>query len=131
MEPRHRDGRRRHRLDAPAERPRSVAPVHDLLRARRDAFAAPSHTGVDQEDQRHASVRQGLRGGARADLRQPEEARRDSAGDAKLTPWPKDLLKSWDQHTPEEKKLLIKQADVYGAYLAYVDYEIGRVVQTV
>ncbi|HKF67351.1 MAG TPA: sulfatase-like hydrolase/transferase [Vicinamibacterales bacterium] len=41
------------------------------------------------------------------------------------------MLKSWDQHTPEEKKLLIKQADVYGAYLAYVDYEIGRVVQTV
>jgi arylsulfatase len=51
--------------------------------------------------------------------------------DAKLTPWPKDLLKEWDQHTPEEKKLLIKEADVYGAYLAYADYEIGRVVQTV
>jgi arylsulfatase A-like enzyme len=51
--------------------------------------------------------------------------------DAKLTPWPKDLLKEWDQHTPEEKKLLIKQADVYAAYLAYADDEIGRVVQTV
>jgi arylsulfatase A-like enzyme len=51
--------------------------------------------------------------------------------DAKLTPWPKDLLKPWDQHTPEEQKLLIKQADVYGAYLAYADNEIGRVVQTV
>ena len=51
--------------------------------------------------------------------------------DAKLTPWPKELLKEWDQHTPEEKKLLIKQADVYAAYLAYADHEIGRVVQTV
>jgi arylsulfatase len=51
--------------------------------------------------------------------------------DAKLTPWPKDLLKAWDQHTPEEQKLLIKQADVYAAYLAYADCEIGRVVQTV
>jgi len=51
--------------------------------------------------------------------------------DAKLTPWPKDLLKEWDQHTTEEKKLLIKQADVYAAYLAYADHEIGRVVQTV
>jgi len=51
--------------------------------------------------------------------------------DAKLTPWPKDLLKSWDQHTAEEKKLLIKQADVYAAYLAYADHEIGRVVQSV
>lgn len=51
--------------------------------------------------------------------------------DAKLTPWPKDLLKSWDQHTPEEKKLLIREANVYAAYLAYADHEIGRVVQTV
>jgi arylsulfatase len=51
--------------------------------------------------------------------------------DAKLTPWPKDKLKEWDQHTPEEKKLLIKQADVYAAYLAYADAEIGRVVQAV
>jgi arylsulfatase len=50
---------------------------------------------------------------------------------AKLTPWPKDLIKEWDQHTPEEKKLLIKQADVYAAYLAYADHEIGRVVQAV
>jgi len=51
--------------------------------------------------------------------------------DAKMTPWPKDLLKEWDQHTPEEQKLLIKEADVYAAYLAYTDYEIGRVVQAV
>lgn len=51
--------------------------------------------------------------------------------DAKLTPWPKDLLKEWDQHTAEEKKLLIKEADVYAAYLAYADHEIGRVVQSV
>ena len=51
--------------------------------------------------------------------------------DAKLTPWPKDLLKEWDQHTPEDKRLLIKEADVYAAYLAYADYEIGRVVQAV
>ena len=49
---------------------------------------------------------------------------------AQLTAWPKDL-KEWDQHTPEEKKLLVKQADVYAAYLAYADNEIGRVVQTV
>jgi len=29
------------------------------------------------------------------------------------------------------KKLYIKQADVYGAYLAYTDHEIGRVIQAV
>jgi arylsulfatase A-like enzyme len=51
--------------------------------------------------------------------------------DAQLTPWPKDLLKEWDQLTPVEKQLFIRQADVYGAYLAYTDHEIGRVVQAV
>ena len=49
---------------------------------------------------------------------------------AKLTPWPKDLPE-WDSLSWEEKKLFIKQADVYGAYLAYADHEIGRVIQAV
>ena len=43
----------------------------------------------------------------------------------------RDRIKSWDQHTPEEKKMLIKEADVYAAYLAYTDYETGRVMQAV
>jgi arylsulfatase A-like enzyme len=51
--------------------------------------------------------------------------------DAKLTPWPDKLLKRWDQLTPEERKLYIRQADVYAAYLAYTDHEIGRVVDEV
>jgi arylsulfatase A-like enzyme len=51
--------------------------------------------------------------------------------DAKLTPWPKDLLKDWDQCTPDEKKMFIRQVDVYAAYLMYTDYEIGRVIQSV
>jgi arylsulfatase len=51
--------------------------------------------------------------------------------DAKLTPWPKDLLKEWDQCTPEEKRLFIRQADVFAAYWAYSDHEIGRVIQEV
>ncbi len=49
---------------------------------------------------------------------------------AKLTPWPKELPQ-WDSLGWEEKKLFIKQADVYGAYLAYTDHEIGRVIQAV
>jgi arylsulfatase len=49
---------------------------------------------------------------------------------AKLTPWPKELPQ-WDSLTLEEKKLYIRQADVYGAYLAYADHEIGRVIQAV
>jgi len=51
--------------------------------------------------------------------------------DANLTPWPDKLLKTWDQTTDEEKKLFIRQADVYAAYLAYTDNEIGRVIQAV
>jgi arylsulfatase len=50
---------------------------------------------------------------------------------AKLTPWPKDLLKEWDQLTPDEKKMFIRQADVFAAYVAYTDHEIGRVIQAV
>ena len=49
---------------------------------------------------------------------------------AKLTPWPKDLPE-WDSLSWDEKKLFIKQADIYGAYLAYADHEIGRVIQAV
>ena len=51
--------------------------------------------------------------------------------DAKLTPWPDDLLKKWDTLTAEEKKLFIRQAEVYAAYLAYTDHEIGRVIDAV
>jgi len=51
--------------------------------------------------------------------------------DAKLTPWPTDMIKQWEQLTPVEQKLFIRQADVYGAYLAYTDHEIGRVIQEV
>lgn len=51
--------------------------------------------------------------------------------DAKLTPWPDKLLKNWDQLTSDEKKLFIRQANVYAAYLAYADHEIGRVIQAI
>jgi arylsulfatase len=49
---------------------------------------------------------------------------------AKLTPWPKGLPE-WDSLDFDAKKLFIRQADVYGAYLAYADHEIGRVIQAV
>ncbi len=49
--------------------------------------------------------------------------------DAKLTPWPNDLLKPWDQLSAEEKKLFIRQVEIFAAYAAYNDHEIGRVLQ--
>jgi len=50
---------------------------------------------------------------------------------AKLTPWPKDLLKEWDQLNADEKKMFLRQVDVFAAYVAYTDHEIGRVIQAV
>lgn len=51
--------------------------------------------------------------------------------DAELTPWPKDLLPEWDNLSADEKKLFTRQVEVYAAYLAYTDHEIGRVIQAV
>ena len=50
---------------------------------------------------------------------------------AKLTPWPDDLLKKWEQLSADEKKMFVRQVDVYAAYLMYTDHEIGRVIQAV
>jgi arylsulfatase A-like enzyme len=49
--------------------------------------------------------------------------------DTKLAPWPKEVLKPWNQLTADEKKLFIRQADIFAAYAAYSDHEIGRVIQ--
>jgi arylsulfatase A-like enzyme len=47
----------------------------------------------------------------------------------KLTPWPKDILTPWDELSDEAKKLYIRQVEVFAAYVAYSDHEIGRVIQ--
>ena len=51
--------------------------------------------------------------------------------DTQIEPWPTNVLKNWEDCTPEEKKLFIKQVEVFAAYEAYSDYEIGRVIQAV
>ena len=48
---------------------------------------------------------------------------------AKLAPWPADKLKPWDQLSADEKKLFIRQVEIFAAYAAYNDHEIGRVIQ--
>jgi arylsulfatase len=50
--------------------------------------------------------------------------------DTQLTPWPNDLPK-WDTLSADEKKLFARQAEVFAAYTAYTDNEIGRVIQKV
>ena len=49
---------------------------------------------------------------------------------AKLTEWP-DLLPKWESLTPDQKKLYARQAEVFAAFVAYADYEIGRVIDQV
>ena len=47
-----------------------------------------------------------------------------------LTSWP-DSLPKWDTLPAENKKLFARQAEVFAAYVAYTDHEIGRVIQAV
>jgi arylsulfatase A-like enzyme len=47
-----------------------------------------------------------------------------------LTPWPDDLPK-WDTLDADSKRLFAHQAEVFAAYVAYADNEIGRVIQAV
>lgn len=50
--------------------------------------------------------------------------------DTQLTPWP-DLLPKWETLNPTQKKVYARQAEIFAAYVAYTDHEIGRVVQAV
>ena len=50
--------------------------------------------------------------------------------DAQLTPWPSEIPK-WESLSMVAKKLLSRQAEVFAAYAAYTDFEIGRVIQEV
>jgi arylsulfatase A-like enzyme len=47
-----------------------------------------------------------------------------------LTAWP-DSLPKWDTLTADDKKVFARQAEIFAAYVAYTDHEIGRVIQEV
>ena len=49
---------------------------------------------------------------------------------ATLPPWP-DTLPRWSSLSADERRLFARQAEVFAAYLAYTDYEIGRVIAAV
>jgi arylsulfatase A-like enzyme len=49
---------------------------------------------------------------------------------AKDTPRPEGLP-AWDSLSPEEKKLVAHEAEVYAGYAAQTDYEVGRLLQAV
>jgi arylsulfatase A-like enzyme len=49
---------------------------------------------------------------------------------ARLTPRPEGLA-AWDSLTADQKKLLAHQAEVYAAFTAYTDAQIGRLLQAI
>ena len=49
---------------------------------------------------------------------------------AQLTPRPEGLA-AWDSLSAEQKKLLAHQAEVYAAYTAYTDAQVGRLLQAI
>jgi len=58
------------------------------------------------------------------------EILKEKPANTQLTPWPDDLPK-WETLDADSKKLFARQAEVFAAYAAYTDNEIGRVIQTV
>lgn len=51
--------------------------------------------------------------------------------DTVLPPWPEKVLPLWDNLTADQKKLYLRQVNIFAAYSAYTDHEIGRVIQAV
>ena len=58
--------------------------------------------------------------------------------DTQLTPWPEGqteyagaTLPKWDSLSLIQKKLYAREAEVFAAYTAYTDHEIGRVIQEI
>lgn len=50
--------------------------------------------------------------------------------DADLTPRPKELP-AWDSLSPDQRRLLARQMEVYAGFMAHTDYEVGRLIQAV
>ena len=67
-------------------------------------------------------------------LREQIFARQKALGvippDAKLTPRPGEIT-AWDELTPEQKRVSARQMEVWTAFVAYTDHEIGRLIEEV
>ena len=50
--------------------------------------------------------------------------------DTVLNPTPKEYVR-WDSLSPAMKKVCAREMEVYAGYLAYTDYNIGRVIQSI
>jgi len=68
------------------------------------------------------------------EVREKTVARQKEMGvipaDTKLPPKPEDI-KDWDALSADEKRVFIRQAEVFGGFLEQTDYEIGRLIATI
>ena len=109
------------------DRDRAEPAVLRPLRAGRHACAAPPDPGMDRQDRGHAPVRRRLEEAARADLRQPEEARRHPA-EREADALARHAASAGTSSMPRRRSSSSARPNVYAAYLAYTDHEIGRVI---
>ena len=93
--------------------------VLHVLRAGRDARAAPRAEGVDREVQ--GQVRPGLGQAARRDARPPEEAGRRAARTPSSRPSPRPS-RTGTRSRADEKKLFARQMEIYAGFGEYADY---------
>ena len=99
--------------------------VLHVLRAGRDARAAPRAEGVDRQVQGQVRRRVG-----RACARRSWPARSSSGvvpAGTKLAPKP-EAIKDWAALSADEKKLFARQMEIYAGFGEYTDVEIGRLV---
>jgi arylsulfatase A-like enzyme len=93
------------------------------------AVHAPLHVAKEWIDKYKGKFDQGW-----DKLREETFARQKKLGvipaDTKLTPRPSELP-AWDSLSPEQKKLMARQAEVYAGFLEQTDYEVGRVLQAI
>ena len=115
----------RDRLGPPAEGADARQAVLRLLRARRDARAAPRPAGVVGQVQGPASTTAGTRCASETFARQKELG--VIPADAELTARP-DEIPAWDDMPDDLKPVLARQMEVYAGFLEHTDHHVGRLI---
>ena len=91
---------------------------------------APHHPTPEWIEKMKRHVRHGLERNARADFRQPEEARRDP-GEHPAHSVAGQPAEVGHAQCRLRRRCITHQAEIFAAYVAYTDHEIGRVIQAV
>ena len=118
-------------MNANSTRSTPRKPFFMLLRSRRHARAASPNPGMDRQRSRDCTSSTTARTSCASTIFANQKRLGVIPQDAKLTPWPDELLKTVEPAYDEEKKLFIRQVEVFAAFAAYNDHEIGRVIQAV